>query len=93
MLLVSALCHPTLCRLKLDLPGHFFFTKLLIPALIAGKETSPDHHSRIVTTSSGAAYGYTLDFDTFKDSPARRRMMTNTLYSQSKFVRIHFLTV
>ncbi|EPS99625.1 NAD-binding protein [Fomitopsis schrenkii] len=65
--------------------GHFFFTKLLVPALIAGKETSPDHHSRIVTTSSGAAYGYTLNFDTFTDSPARRRMMTNTLYSQSKF--------
>ncbi|KAI0733894.1 hypothetical protein C8Q72DRAFT_500583 [Fomitopsis betulina] len=65
--------------------GHFFFTKLLVPALIAGKETSSDHHSRIVTTSSGAAYGYTLNFDAFRDSPARRRMMTNTLYSQSKF--------
>ncbi|KAH9836617.1 NAD-P-binding protein [Rhodofomes roseus] len=65
--------------------GHFFFTKLLIPALVAGKETSPDHHARIVTTSSGAAYGYTLNFDAIKDSPARRSMMTNTLYSQSKF--------
>jgi len=65
--------------------GHFFFTKLLIPALVAGKDTSPDHHARVVTTSSGAAYGYTLNFDAFKDSPARRRMMTNTLYSQSKF--------
>ncbi|KZT06203.1 NAD(P)-binding protein [Laetiporus sulphureus 93-53] len=65
--------------------GHFFFTKLLIPALIAGAETSPDHHARIVMTSSGAAYRYTLNWDSFKDGPARRKMSTNTLYCQSKF--------
>ncbi|KAH9920280.1 NAD(P)-binding protein [Fomitopsis serialis] len=65
--------------------GHFLFTKLLIPALVAGKDTSPDHHARVVTTSSSAAYGYTLNFDAFRDSPARRRMITTTLYSQSKF--------
>jgi len=65
--------------------GHFFFAKLLIPALIAGKESSPDHHTRIVHTSSSAAYQYTLNWESFKDSPARRKMSTTNLYSQSKF--------
>ncbi|PCH33230.1 NAD(P)-binding protein [Wolfiporia cocos MD-104 SS10] len=64
--------------------GHFFFTKLLIPALIAGVESSPDQHSRIVNVSSGAAYMSTLNWDTFKDGPARRRMASNVLYAQSK---------
>ena len=67
--------------------GPFFFTKLLTPAVLAAKDTHPDHHSRIIMTSSSGAYLYTLNFDTFKDSPARRKMTTQNLYFQTKFVR------
>ena len=67
--------------------GPFLFTKLLLPALISGKDTSPDGHTRIITTSSSAAYLNTIDWDTLKDGPARRKMSTVWLYNQSKFVR------
>ena len=68
--------------------GHWYFTELLMPALFAGKETSPDHHARIITTSSSAAYLGSINWDTFKDGPARRKLSTQTLYSQSKLVRL-----
>lgn len=75
--------------------GPFLFTKLLMPAILAAKDTHPDHHSRIIMTSSSGAYFYTLNFDTFKDSPARKKMSTQDLYFQTKFVSagvywIHF---
>ncbi|KAI0072976.1 NAD(P)-binding protein [Panus rudis PR-1116 ss-1] len=65
--------------------GHFLFAKLLIPALLAGKETSPDKHARIITTSSSGAYMYTLNWDSFRDHPVRKKMGTQNLYFQSKF--------
>jgi len=65
--------------------GHFFFTELLMPALLAGKETSPDKHARIITTSSSGALLATVNFDTLKDGPARRKRSTEQLYYQSKF--------
>ncbi|OBZ71391.1 ATP phosphoribosyltransferase [Grifola frondosa] len=68
--------------------GHFFFTELLIPALIAGKETSPDHHTRVITTSSSASYLSTINWDTFRDGPARRKLSPQQLYNQSKFANI-----
>ncbi|KAF9805012.1 hypothetical protein IEO21_09228 [Rhodonia placenta] len=68
--------------------GHFFFTELLMPALLAGKETSPDHHTRIITTASSAAYLYTLNWDAFKDGPERRKVSTENLYNQSKFANV-----
>ncbi|KAJ3477594.1 hypothetical protein NLI96_g10356 [Meripilus lineatus] len=64
--------------------GHFFFTHLLLPALIAGKETSPDGHTRIVTTSSMAAYMSVIHWDSFRDGPARKKLSLDTLYAQSK---------
>ena len=67
--------------------GHFFFTELLMPALIKGAGSMPDGHARIVTTSSSAAYFETLHFDTFRDSAARKKLGTYNLYAQSKFVR------
>lgn len=69
--------------------GHFYFTELLMPALLAGKETSLDGHARVVTTSSSGAYFHTLKWDTFVDGPARLQMSTQDLYYQSKFVRRH----
>ncbi|KAI0823262.1 NAD(P)-binding protein [Trametes gibbosa] len=64
--------------------GHFYFTELLVPALIAGAQTSPDHHARVVTTSSSSAYVGKMRFDTFKDGPARRKLARDELYGQSK---------
>jgi len=65
--------------------GHWLFTKLLLPALIAGKETSPDRHTRIIHTSSSGAYLYSLNFDSVVPGPARDKMHTWQLYFQSKF--------
>jgi len=65
--------------------GHFYFTKLLLPTLIATAKTSPDGKARVVNTSSSAHMLTSgLDFNTFKDSPARTKKGTQTLYSQSK---------
>ncbi len=66
--------------------GHWYFAKLLLPALLRGKETSPDQHARIITTSSSVAYFTTLHWDTYKEGPARKALGTQMLYSQSKFV-------
>ena len=66
--------------------GHYYFTELLLPALLAGVKSSPDAHARIITTSSSSAYLSTLDWDTFQDGVARRKMSTESLYNQSKFV-------
>ncbi|KAI0365671.1 NAD(P)-binding protein [Pilatotrama ljubarskyi] len=64
--------------------GHFYFTELLMPALLAGVASAPDHHTRVITTSSSGAYFDTLHWDTFKDGPARRKMNSQSLYFQSK---------
>ncbi|KAM5541128.1 hypothetical protein V8D89_005057 [Ganoderma adspersum] len=64
--------------------GHFYLTELLMAALFAGAQTSPDHHARVVTTASMAAYMQTLEYDTFRDGPARRALGTVGLYNQSK---------
>ena len=66
--------------------GHWYFTELLIPALVAGAQSSSDHHARVLTISSSAALVHTLDWDTFKDGPKRRKTMSIMLYNQSKFV-------
>jgi len=56
-----------------------------MPALFSGVETSPDHHARIITISSAMAMFKTIQWDTLKDSPARRNTPRMALYSQSKF--------
>ncbi|RPD71631.1 NAD(P)-binding protein, partial [Lentinus tigrinus ALCF2SS1-7] len=67
--------------------GPWYFTELLMPALLEGVKTSPDHHARIVTTSSSAAYfkGGILNYELFKDGPARRKATSTVMYYQSKF--------
>ncbi|EMD31845.1 hypothetical protein CERSUDRAFT_162663 [Gelatoporia subvermispora B] len=66
--------------------GHWYFTQLLIPALLAGKETSLDGHARIITTSSSVAYLFTVDWKSFRDGPIREKIGTRMLYAQSKFL-------
>ena len=67
--------------------GHFYFTELLIPALLAGVKTSPDQHARVITTASSGAYFDTLHWDTFKDTTERKKQTKQALYFQSKHVR------
>ena len=73
--------------------GHFYLTRLLMPALTASAVSSPDGHARVVTTSSGGAYLGTLRYDTMKEGPARRALTTETLYFQSKLVSGGFHSV
>ncbi|KAH9941562.1 NAD(P)-binding protein [Amylocystis lapponica] len=57
------------------------------PALLTGTQSSPDGHARVIFTSSSTAYSHAINWDALatKDGPARRRMSTQDLYSQSKF--------
>lgn len=66
--------------------GHYYLTMLLLPALLAGVDTSGDGTARVVNTSSYGHELFTLDFNTFKESPARMKLGTQKLYQQSKFV-------
>lgn len=67
--------------------GHFYFTKLLLPTLLAGAKSSPDGKARVVNTSSAAAmFVGNVDFNTLKDGPARKKKGSSLLYSQSKLV-------
>jgi NAD(P)-dependent dehydrogenase (short-subunit alcohol dehydrogenase family) len=68
--------------------GHFYFTKLLLPALISTAKASPDGHVRVVTVSSlGHIFGK-LNFNAFKDGPARKAMGSDNLYTQSKVANV-----
>jgi len=68
--------------------GHYLFTNLLLPMLEStAKETG--HPSRVVEVSSIMhilSGNPIIHFETLKDGPARKRMRTDTLYSQSKSV-------
>ncbi|KAA1477766.1 NAD(P)-binding protein [Dentipellis sp. KUC8613] len=68
--------------------GHFFLTELLMPALRAAAASSPDKKARVITTSAAANYLYTINWDSFKDGPARRAMDINELYYQSKHANV-----
>ncbi|EJF56822.1 NAD(P)-binding protein [Dichomitus squalens LYAD-421 SS1] len=70
--------------------GHYYFTVLLLPALLAGVKSSPDHHARVITTASSRAYSHTLHWETFKDTPERRKTSRVGLYPQSKFGNVVF---
>jgi NAD(P)-dependent dehydrogenase (short-subunit alcohol dehydrogenase family) len=68
--------------------GHFYFTKIIMPTLLAGAAQSPDGTARIVNTSSNAHWLSSLDYNTFKDSPARKQKSALALYGQSKLVSL-----
>ncbi|KAG2064920.1 NAD(P)-binding protein [Suillus decipiens] len=70
--------------------GHFYFTKIVMPALLAGAARSPDGIARIVNTSSIAHWFGSLDYNTFKDSPARKQKSAGALYVQSKMGNVLF---
>ncbi|KZT11743.1 NAD-P-binding protein [Laetiporus sulphureus 93-53] len=68
--------------------GHFLFTGMLMPSLIAGAESSPDRHARIITTSSSIAMLGHINFDSWKEGPARQRTAVDLLYAQSKLANV-----
>ena len=70
--------------------GHFYLTELLVTALAAGARTSADQHSRVITTSSSAAYGGKIVWESIRDGPVRQKMGPSHLYLQSKLVRLLF---
>ncbi|KAJ6575615.1 hypothetical protein DFH09DRAFT_377253 [Mycena vulgaris] len=66
--------------------GHFYFTKLLLPTLLATATAAKP--ARVINSSSFALEftpDLTINFNTLKDSPARRKLTTLNLYAQSKF--------
>jgi retinol dehydrogenase-12 len=73
--------------------GHFYLTKLLIPVLREGAKSSPDGKARVVnTSSSGSWFANSVDFNTLKDTPARKKAGAQYLYCQSKLGNILFST-
>ncbi|ESK86522.1 NAD(P)-binding protein [Moniliophthora roreri MCA 2997] len=73
--------------------GHFYLTKLLLPILLSTANSTSDKHVRVVNVSSLAhAYFPVMNFNTFKDGPARRRYgaILSLLYSQSKLGNVIF---
>lgn len=63
--------------------GHFFLTKLLLPALLRADDP------RVIITSSASYKEFPkIDYDTLRDGPRRRKLTTNALYGQSKLGNI-----
>ncbi|KAJ3535556.1 hypothetical protein NMY22_g6435 [Coprinellus aureogranulatus] len=64
---------------------HFYLTKLLLPTLLETSKASQDWKPRIINTSSVVSIlADPLDFNTFKDGPARKKRSPRWLYKQSK---------
>ncbi|KAF7331018.1 NAD-P-binding protein [Mycena venus] len=71
--------------------GHFYFTKLLLPMLLATAKISADGRARVVNTASlGSTFAKGLDYDTFRDSPKRHKLGSIKLYNQSKLGNVIF---
>ncbi|KAJ7645233.1 NAD(P)-binding protein [Mycena polygramma] len=69
--------------------GPFYFTKLLIPTLLATAASGKP--VRVINTSSCAAEMISdIDYNTLKDTPARKKMTPTRLYWQSKFGNVAF---
>jgi len=70
--------------------GHAHLTLSLLPELKAGALSSADGKSRVVNTSSLAAYAYRgqIHWETLEDGASRRDMNLGKywLYGQSKLV-------
>ncbi|KAF8128005.1 hypothetical protein EV363DRAFT_1297981 [Boletus edulis] len=63
--------------------GHFYFTKLVLPALLSTAKSSSDGIARIVNNSSNGHWFAGLNYDTMKDGPERRKASPWQLYGQA----------
>ncbi|KAJ7654397.1 hypothetical protein DFH06DRAFT_1202270 [Mycena polygramma] len=70
--------------------GPFFFTKLLLPALLAGAKSSSDGKARVVNTSSGMHLMNSLDFKIILDDKKRKKAGAQSLYALSKFALVAY---
>jgi NAD(P)-dependent dehydrogenase (short-subunit alcohol dehydrogenase family) len=70
--------------------GPFYFTKLLLPALLAGAKTSSDGKARVVNTSSGMHLTNNLDFKIILDDKKRKKAGAQPLYALSKFALVAY---
>ncbi|KAJ7505236.1 hypothetical protein B0H11DRAFT_1977646 [Mycena galericulata] len=69
--------------------GHFYLTKLLLPTLLATATT--EKPARVINTSSLASeFTHTINYNTLKESPARKKLGTSRLYAQSKYGNVVF---
>ncbi|KAF8173188.1 NAD-P-binding protein [Mycena galopus ATCC 62051] len=70
--------------------GHFYFTKLLLPTLLA--TAAPGKPVRVINTSSFASqlHDGDINYNTVKASPARIKAGPDRLYFQSKFGNVAF---
>ncbi|KAH8822871.1 NAD-binding protein [Flagelloscypha sp. PMI_526] len=70
--------------------GHFYFTKLLLPTLLASNKESPQTPSRVVHVSSiGHHLTKGLQFEAFKDGAYRNQNVSSAeMYSEAKLGNI-----
>ncbi|KZV84369.1 NAD(P)-binding protein [Exidia glandulosa HHB12029] len=69
--------------------GHWYFTTLLLPTILATADANPAEKPRIVNvTSNGHRCHPSIDYDILRDGPKRHAMSTVKLYGQSKFGNI-----
>ncbi|KAF8509047.1 NAD-P-binding protein [Gautieria morchelliformis] len=66
--------------------GPFYFTQLLMPAIVVAAENSPDN-ARITFTSS-SVQTTSIKWDTLTATPARKKMGPDQRYMQSKFANV-----
>ena len=72
-------------QLHIGSAGPFLFTKLLMPALLAGAGSSSDKRARILFSASIAQSNY-IAWDSLTDTPERKKTSANQRYGQSKLV-------
>ncbi|KAJ7642683.1 hypothetical protein DFH06DRAFT_1283512 [Mycena polygramma] len=70
--------------------GPFYFTKLLLPALLSGAKSSADGKARVVNTSSGMHLMNSLDFKIILDDKKRKKAGAQSLYALSKFALVAY---
>jgi retinol dehydrogenase-12 len=66
--------------------GHWLFTELLMPAILAASDSSTEKPRVITVSSSGAYLMKKFQYETLRDGPERRKLSSSQLYFQSKFV-------
>ncbi|KAJ7176761.1 NAD(P)-binding protein [Mycena filopes] len=69
--------------------GHFYLTKLLLPALLTAAASNPGT-GRVVNLTSVAHYVAVPNYHTLKDGPARRKAHPGDMYCQSKWANAVF---
>ncbi|KAH8101910.1 NAD-binding protein [Cristinia sonorae] len=70
-----------------NLVGPYYFTKLLLPALLAAAKSSPDKKVHVTFTASQAQEKQ-IKFDTLTDTPERKKLGPDARYGQSKMANV-----